>query len=137
MSIVTDLLNKPHALPDASKYTVANGVFYILSGVSLLAWPGMIQAIFMDPPFTGHDEPLARLAGLLITTIGWLVLFGGRSGTRQFAAATVVSRILFVPPVLVTLAMTGLYPHILYTFAVLDPALAIGAWILLSRDTKL
>jgi hypothetical protein len=133
MPIVTDLLNKPHLLPNASKYTVANGVFYMLSGVSLLAWPGMIQTIFMDPQFIGHDELLARLAGQLIAIIGWLVLFGGLSGSRQFVAATVVSRILFVPPVLVALVMAGLPPHLLYTFAVLDPALAIGAWILLSR----
>ena len=38
--------------------------------------------------------------------------------------------------VLVPLAMGGLFPHALYTFAVLDPTLAIGAWIFLSRDSK-
>jgi hypothetical protein len=90
----------------------------------------------MDPPFIGHDDASTRLVGLLIAIIGWLDLFGGLSGRRQFVAATVVSRILFVPPVLVPLAMMGLAPHTLYTFAVLDPALAIGAWILLGRDSK-
>lgn len=135
MPLLADLLAKPHGLPPASKYTVANGIFYMLSGVSFLAWPGVVQAIFADPPFAGHDEASVRIVGLLICTIGWLALFGGLSGRRQFVAATVVSRILFVPTVLVPLAMTGLFPHALYTFAVLDPTLAIGAWIFLSRNS--
>ena len=136
MSIVADLLSKQSVLSNASKYTVANGIFYMLCGVSLLAWPGMVQTVFLDPPFIGHEEALMRLIGLLIAFIGWFYLFGGLSGGRQFIAATVVDRILFVPPVLVPLAMTGLIPHTLYTFAVLDPLLAIGAWILLSRGLK-
>jgi len=96
----------------------------------------MVQTAFLDPPFIGHEEALMRLIGLLIAFIGWFYLFGGLSGSRQFVAATVVDRTLFVPPVLAPLAMTGLIPHTLYTFAVLDPLLAIGAWILLSRGLK-
>ena len=136
MSLITDLLSRPNVLGSSSKYMVANGIFYLLCGLALLAWPGMIQTIFMDPPFIGHDEALARLVGALLAIIGWLGVFDGRSGGRQFVAATVVDRILFVPAVLVPLAMTGLYPHVLYTFAVLDPLLGIGAWILLSRGLK-
>lgn len=136
MSTTTDTLNKPYALANASKYTVANGILYILCGVSLLAWPGIIQIIFMDPPFLGHDELLVRLSGFLLAMIGWLVLFGGLSGDRRFVVATIIARIPIAPSVLVTLAMIGLFPHILYTFAILDPSLAIGAWFLLSRDLK-
>jgi hypothetical protein len=36
--------------------------------------------------------------------------------------------------VLVPLAITGVFPRLLLTFAVLDPILAIGAWVL--RDRK-
>ena len=136
MPLIADLLTTPRGLPDASRYTVANGLFYMISGVTFLTAPGVVQAIFADPPFAGHDEASVRVVGLLIATIGWLVMFGGLSGQRQFVAATVVSRILFVPAVLVPLAMAGLFPHALYTFAVLDPALAIGAWIYLSQDAK-
>ena len=136
MSIIADLQSRPPVLTSASRYVAVNGIFYMLCGASLLAWPGMVQTIFMDPPFIGHDELLVRLVGLLLAVIGWLCLFGGRSGGRQFVAATVVDRILFVPAPLAALAMTGLAPHILLTFAVLDPLLAIGAWILLSRDSK-
>jgi hypothetical protein len=135
--LIAELLATPQELPDASRYTVANGVFFLICGVTFLAAPGAVQAIFADPPFAGNDEASVRVVGLLIGTIGWLVMFGGLSGGRRFVAATVVSRILFVPAVLVPLAMAGLFPHALYTFAVLDPALAIGAWIYLSRDAKL
>ena len=137
MPLIAELLATPHELPDASRYTVANGVLYMISGVTFLTAPGAVQAIFADPPFAGHDEASVRVVGLLIVTIGWLAMFGGLSGQRRFVAATVVSRILFVPAVLVPLAMAGLFPHTLYTFAALDPALAIGAWIYLSRDAKL
>ena len=136
MPLIADLLATPRGLPDASRYTVANGLFYMISGMTFLTAPGAVQTIFADPPFAGHDEASVRVVGLLIVTIGWLAMFGGLSGQRQFVAATVVSRILFVPAVLVPLAMAGLFPHALYTFAVLDPARATGAWIYLSRDAK-
>jgi hypothetical protein len=136
MAIITDLLTKPYVLANASTYTVVNGIFYMICGASLLVWPGVIQLIFMDPPFVGHDELFVHLSGFLLAMIGWLFFFGGRSGGRAFVAATIIARVLFVPVSLGTLAVSGLFPHILYTFAILDPALAIGAWFLLSRDLK-
>jgi hypothetical protein len=60
--------------------------------------------------------------------IGWLYLFGGRAGARQIVAASVVDRLVLVPAVLVPLAIAGVFPHLLWTFAILDPALGIGAW---------
>jgi hypothetical protein len=59
--------------------------------------------------------------------IGWLYVFGGRSGARQVVAASVVDRLVFVPAVLLPLAIGGVFPHFLVTLAILDPALAIGA----------
>jgi hypothetical protein len=73
--------------------------------------------------------------GLTVVVIGWLYLFGGRSGARQFVASTVVDRVLFVPAVLLPLALAGVFPHLMVTFAILDPVLAIGAWVLRSRET--
>jgi hypothetical protein len=40
----------------------------------------------------------------------------------------VVDRLVLVPAVLVPLAIAGVFPHLLWTFAILDPALGIGAW---------
>ncbi len=75
-----------------------------------------------------------RVLGLTVAVIGWLYVFGGRSGGRQIVAATVVDRVLFVPIVLVPLALTGVFPHVLITFAILDPSLALGGRLILSRS---
>ncbi len=40
---------------------------------------------------------------------------------------------MFVPAVLVPVAMAGVFPHLLMTLALLDPSLAIVGWILLHR----
>jgi hypothetical protein len=60
-------------------------------------------------------------------------VFGGRSGARQIVAASVVDRLIFVPAVLIPVAMAGVFPHLLLTFAIFDALLAIGAWILFAR----
>jgi len=47
----------------------------------------------------------------------------------------VVDRLVFVPAVLVPLAMAGVFPHMFLTLAILDPALAVAAWVLLGRTS--
>jgi hypothetical protein len=46
-----------------------------------------------------------RVIGLTVVVIGWLYLFGGRSGARQFIVASVIDRLVFVPAVLVPLGI--------------------------------
>lgn len=133
MSLIKDLLEQPSTLSTASKYTVLNGAIYLGVGALLVGWPGVVQTLFRDPAFVGHDGALIRLVGMTIGVIGWLYLFGGRSGARQFVAASVIDRLVFVPAVLVPLAIAGAFPHLLLTFAIFDPSLAVGAWMLLRR----
>jgi hypothetical protein len=134
MSLTSDLLAKPASLTPASKYTVLNGVGYLAGGVLLIVWPGVTQALFRDPAFSGQEEALMRVLGLTVVVIGWFYVFGGRSGSRQVVAASIVDRLLFVPLVLVPLALTGVFPHLLLSFAILDASLALGAWALLRRE---
>jgi hypothetical protein len=134
MSIIKELLEKPNTLTTASKYTALNGVGYLLVGALLVVWPGIVQTLFRDPDFVGHEGGLIRVIGLTVVVIGWLYLFGGRSGARQVVAASVIDRLVFIPIVLLPLAIAGVFPHLLMTFAVLDPSLAIGAWALLGRE---
>jgi hypothetical protein len=133
MSLIKDLLEQPSTLSTASKYTVLNGAIYLGVGALLVGWPGVVQTLFRDPAFVGHEGALIRLVGMTIGVIGWLYLFGGRSGARQFVAASVIDRLVFVPAVLVPLAIAGVFPHLLLTFAIFDPSLAVGAWMLLRR----
>ena len=135
MSLINILLEQPSSLSTASKYTAMNGGIYLGIGALLVLWPGAVQTLFMDPAFVGHEGALIRLVGMTIGVIGWLYVFGGRSGSRQFVAASVIDRLAFVPAVLVPLAIAGVFPHLLLTFAIFDPSLAIGAWMLLSRKT--
>ena len=135
MALIKDLLDKPPTLSTKSKYTTMNGVVYLGAGALLLAWPGATQTLFLEPAFVGNEEGLIRMIGMTVAVIGWLYLFGGRSGSRQFVAASVVDRLVFVPAVLVPLAIAGVFPHLLVTFAILDPSLAIGAWSLFGRKT--
>ena len=76
------------------------------------------------------------MIGLTLVVIGWLYLAGGRTDSPEFSAATVVDRLVFVPLVLVPLAVVGVFPRLLLTLAILDPLLAVGTWLLISRERR-
>lgn len=135
MSLFKDLMDKPDSLSTLSKYSVMNGFVYMALGGLFIVWPGAVQTIFMDAPFVGNESALFRVIGMAVAVIGWLYLFGGRSGARQFGPASVLDRIVLVPLVLVPLVLAGVFPHTLGAFAILDPALGIGAWVLHKRET--
>ena len=133
MALIKALLEKPPSLTTASKYTAMNGFIYLVVGILLIVWPGVTQTIFRDPAFVGHEEGLMRVVGLTVVVIGWLYVFGGRSGARQIIAASVIDRLIFVPAVLIPVAIAGVFPHLLLTFAALDVLLAMGAWVFITR----
>ena len=133
MPLIRDLLEKPTTLSRASKYSVMNGVIYLTLGCLFIVWPGATQTLFMDRAFVGDEQGLIRVVGLTVVVIGWLYLFGGRTGGRQFAAASVVDRLIFVPVVLLPVAIAGVFPHLLVAFTILDMTLAVGAWVLLRQ----
>ena len=133
MSLIKALREAPPSLTTASKYTVVNGFIYLTVGFLLIVWPGVTQTLFRDSAFVGHEEGLVRVIGLTVVVIGWLYVFGGRSGARQIVAASVIDRLIFVPAVLIPLAIAGVFPHLLLTFAAFDALLAIGAWIFFAR----
>ena len=136
MSLFSTLMETPDRLSAASRYTVLNGWIYVGVGVLFIAWPGVAHAIFMERAFVGHEEGLMGMVGLTLVVIGWLYYFGGRTGAPSVTAASIVDRLIFVPSVLVPLALAGVFPTLLLAFAVLDPVLAIGAWVLMRRDAK-
>lgn len=134
MSFFGDLLATPADRSTVSKYSAMNGALYIGLGGLLLAWPGAVQTIFRDAPFVGNEGALFRVIGMAVVVIGWLYVFGGRSGARQFGPASVLDRVTLVPLVLVPLVLAGVFPRTLGAFAILDPALGVGAWLLHKRQ---
>jgi len=105
-------------------------------GALLLVWPGALQTLTFAPEFVGNEAALIRVVGMTVVIIGWFYFFGGRSGAKQIVAASVLDRIIFVPLVLIPLAITGVFPILLGAFAVLDPTLGIAAWWLLARENR-
>ena len=134
MNLISDLVEKPSRLTTASRYTALNGVVYLIAGATLIVWPGVVQTLFREAAFVGHEGALMRAIGLTIVVIGWLYVFGGRSGARQIVAASVIDRLVFVPLVLLPLAIAGVFPRLFVAFALLDASLAIGAWWLMHRQ---
>ncbi len=110
-----------------------NGLLYLGAGILLILWPGLIQTLFLDRAFVGDEQGLIRALGLAVVVIGWLYLFGGRSGAPQIVAASVINRLTIVPVVLLLLAIAGVFPLFLVGFAIVDAVLAIGAWMLFRR----
>ena len=134
MSLMKDLLERPFDQAITSKYTAMNGFIYLGLGALVLIWPGIVQTIFRDASFVGNEAALIRVMGMTVMVIGWLYLFGGLSGGRRIVAASVLDRVVLVLLVLVPLAIAGVFPRFLMAFALLDPTLGIGAWLLLSRS---
>jgi len=130
MSFTSDLWATTPNLSRASQWTAMNGYIYLSLGALFVIWPGAVQTLFRDDEFAGHEEALFRVIGMTVMIIGWLYLFGGRSGGRQTVAASILDRWILVPVVLVSIAMAGVFPHVLLAFALLDASLALGAWIL-------
>jgi hypothetical protein len=132
MSLLSDLAEAPAQRSAASRFTSACGLLYLATGLSIIAWPGQVQALFGERAFVGTEEALMRVIGMLLTIIGWFYFFGGRTGGRQFVAATVLDRLVLVPLVLVPTALAGVFPKVMLTFALLDPVLALVTWRLLA-----
>ena len=136
MSFFNDLLEKPAELSTASKYSVMNGFVYLALGALFIVWPGSVQTIFMDAPFVGNESALFRVIGMTVAVIGWLYLFGGRSGARQFGPASVLDRVVLVPAVLVPLVIAGVFPHMWGRLRFLTPhsASVLGCSTIARRD---
>ncbi len=117
-----------------SRYTVINGVFYMVIGLLFFAAPGVLVLMPDIDPFQGHEEGLFRAVGFTITIIGWFYFFGGRTNADSFGLATVGDRLL-VPVFLLPLGITGQIPMSLAAaFSVLDPVLGVGAYVVWRRQ---
>jgi hypothetical protein len=117
-----------------TRYLAWNGAVYLLLGATFYAWPASAQVVLRAPPFQAGEAGLVQAVGVAIAVIGYLCIFGARTGQDRFAVATILDR-LIVPVLLVPLVVTGrLSPELGLPFAVLDPVLAIGAWVVHARS---
>jgi len=109
-----------------SRYTVANGLFYLPVGLVFLAWPDVLSQVGA-PPLVGQEAGLGSALGTTLSIIGWFYIMGGRTNADSFGLATAVDRTI-VPFVLGTLWATGqIHGTLALPFAILDPLLGFGA----------
>lgn len=128
------MLETPAGSPGAlSRYTFWNGVMYIAVGASFYLAPDIVRQMLFMAPFSGHEEGYMRLLGVAVAIIGWFYVFGARTRAESFAMATVADR-LAVPVLLLPLYFTGQMPAgPIFAFALLDPLLAFGAYLIWRR----
>jgi hypothetical protein len=126
-----------------SRYIVANGLLYMAIGACIyLAPSAWLERVFFLPPLTPLEQGLLRALGSVAAIIGWFYVMGGRTRAASFCLATVADRLL-VPFLFVPLWALGLGPPVLvFSFAILDPVLAIGAYVIwrkevASRDARI
>ena len=55
MSLMKELLEQPPELTIASKYTVLNGIAYLMIGTMLLVWPGA-TLLSLSPIISRNDR---------------------------------------------------------------------------------
>lgn len=118
-----------------SRYVVANGILYLGIGASIYLLPAsVLMRLFFLDHLTGYEDGLARAVGVAVAIIGWFYVMGGRTRADSFGLSTVVDRLL-IPVVLVPLWLLGTAPPgIVLPFAILDPLLGIGAYLIWRRE---
>ena len=133
MGLIETLTRRTGDTTPIARFTLGCGIFYLAFGLGLVGWPAQLQVVLHERAFVGDEASLIRALGMAVAIIGWFYVFAARSGARPVFAASVVDRLL-VPLLLGPLALSGVFPLTLGTFAVLDPALALIAWALLRRE---
>jgi hypothetical protein len=126
---------RPAALPLLSRYIIANGILYLAMGAGMYALPAsVLMRIFSFEHLEGYEPAFLRMLGIAAIGVGWLYLMGGRTGTVSYGLSCVIDRIL-VPAALLPIWLAGSAPAgFLLTFAILDPILAIGAYVIWRRE---
>ena len=122
------LAQPPAAERKLARYTVWNGVLYLVIGLTMAVSPAGLLSMINGRPI--EDQGMVRLLGVLVGVIGWFYVMGGRTGATSFGLATVVDRAA-IPLLLGALVLTDQVSlQLVGPFAVLDPLLALGAFLL-------
>ena len=131
------LLSTPPGEADTlSRYTQANGMFYMALGLGIYAFPALAARGLLIDSLQGIEEGMLSVMGFLLVVVGWFYLMGGRTRAPSFALATVVDRFL-IPAFLLPLGFSGALPLApMVIFSILDPALALGALLIWAAQRR-
>ena len=133
LSFWSSLWARPEVLSPVCRYTVANGILYMVTGTAIYLAPHALLEVAFFTELEPASAGFANLLGMAVLFIGWFYVMGGRTGADSFALGTVVDRLL-LPLILIPIVASGTVPWVpLAVFAVLDPALALGALLIWRR----
>ena|ERR1041384_2536800 len=128
------LAERPTKLSRLARYTVWNGVFYMVVGAGLFVAPQSILELQFRVPLRGYESSLSNALGMTLLVIGFFYVMGARTGRASFGLATVVDR-SFVPFLLGSLLLRNLVaPMMVVPFMILDPILALGAFLIWRKE---
>jgi hypothetical protein len=131
----SQFLEKPTAPQTrVSRFNILCGAFYLSVGFSFLFLPNLQSDLGLVPAFQGQEEGLFRTFGFAVVVIGYLYVFGSRTNARSFGLSTVVDRLLVPLFGLYILQSTQLETMLILPLCVLDPILAIIAFVLWRKD---
>ena len=128
------LTDRPAELSRLARYTIWNGLFYMVVGIGLFVAPQPLLELNFRVPLRGYEAGLSNALGMTLLVIGFFYVMGARTGRASFGLATVVDRV-FVPFLLGSLLLRGLVaPMMVVPFMILDPILALGAFLIWRKE---
>lgn len=116
------------------KYIEWNGILYIVLGMAFFVLPETIVSYGLLPMLQGNEKAYIMILGFTLLIIGYFYYFGARTHSTSFALSTVFDRIILVPVFLgIMVYVTSFDLEYVVPFLILDPSLAIGAWLIWLR----
>jgi hypothetical protein len=120
-------------LTTTSKFLFFQGCMYMITGLNALIAPDIFGATYM---FEITDAAPWRMMGMEVCVVGYFYIQSARMNSRYFATTTVLDRIFLGPIIAFQTLYLGAPPVLCYTFAVLEPLLAILTSMSISTDDK-
>jgi hypothetical protein len=128
------LTERPAELSRLARYTIWNGLFYMVVGAGLFVAPQPMLELQFQVPLRGYEPGLSNTLGMTLLIIGFFYVMGARTGRASFGLATVVDR-AFAPFLLGSLLLRGLVaPMMVVPFIILDPVLGLGAFLVWRKE---
>ena len=130
----------PLPISPTHKFLFLQGVMYSGSGLLFMILPrqgcflltlGALSVDSFEVDASGHPTEMRMLqfTGFLVFLIGYLYMQGARENTLHFVAASALNRTVFVPLLMVLLAILGARLPLCILFALLDPGLTLLTWL--------
>lgn len=117
-----------------TKFTEGCGFLYLFIGAAYFFFPSLQVQLGMIPAYQGQEEALLRFVGMSLGLIGYLYIFGARTNVKSFGLSTIVDRLLVPFLILFVFSVSEINLVLVLPLAILDPTLAVVAYILWKKD---